>query len=71
VLRGGSWNNNHGNARAAYRNHNHPGNRNNNIGLRLVRVSHVLGPPSAGAASAVASGPAGLAGPGAASGIGG
>jgi len=36
VLRGGSWNNNHGNARCAYRNRNHPNNRNNNVGFRLV-----------------------------------
>jgi len=37
VVRGGSWNNNQNNARAAYRNHNHPNNRNNNIGCRVVR----------------------------------
>src|SRR5262249_24834519 len=37
-LRGGSWNNNRDNARAAYRNNNHPGNRNNNIGFRVVCV---------------------------------
>ena len=36
VLRGGSWNNNSRNARAANRNRNHPENRNNNIGFRVV-----------------------------------
>jgi len=41
VVRGGSWNNNRDNARASNRNHNHPDNRNNNIGLRLVCVSHI------------------------------
>ncbi|MGE0882977.1 MAG: SUMF1/EgtB/PvdO family nonheme iron enzyme [Blastocatellales bacterium] len=35
-LRGGSWINNQDNARAVYRNNNHPANRNNNIGFRLV-----------------------------------
>jgi hypothetical protein len=35
-LRGGSWNNNNVNARAANRNNNHPANRNNNIGFRVV-----------------------------------
>jgi hypothetical protein len=37
-LRGGSFNNNANNARAAYRNNNVPGNRNNNNGFRLVVV---------------------------------
>ncbi len=46
VVRGGSWNNNRDNARAAYRNWNHPDNRNNNIGFRVLRSSHTLGPPS-------------------------
>jgi hypothetical protein len=36
VARGGSWNNNANNARAAYRNNNVPGNRNNNNGFRVV-----------------------------------
>ncbi len=36
MLRGGSWNNNQNNARAAYRNNNNPGNRNNNIGFRVA-----------------------------------
>ena len=36
ALRGGSWNNNQDNARADYRNNNHPNNRNNNIGFRVV-----------------------------------
>jgi hypothetical protein len=39
VLRGGAFNNNWNNARAAYRNNNHPDNRNNNVGLRVV-VAH-------------------------------
>ena len=39
VLRGGSWNNNHNNARCSYRNRNNPNNRNDNIGFRVV-VSH-------------------------------
>jgi formylglycine-generating enzyme required for sulfatase activity len=38
VLRGGSWINNARNCRSANRNHNHPGNRNDNIGLRLSRA---------------------------------
>ena len=36
VLRGGSWNNNASNCRAANRNNNSPGNRNNNNGFRLA-----------------------------------
>ena len=36
VVRGGSWYRNHDNARCAYRNRNHPDNRNNNIGFRVV-----------------------------------
>ncbi|MEK9161980.1 MAG: SUMF1/EgtB/PvdO family nonheme iron enzyme [Chloroflexota bacterium] len=36
MLRGGSFNNNQRNARGAYRNNNHPHNRNNNIGFRVV-----------------------------------
>ncbi|MFZ4535245.1 reverse transcriptase domain-containing protein [Propionivibrio sp.] len=35
-LRGGSWNNNARNTRAANRNNNSPGNRNNNNGFRLA-----------------------------------
>ncbi len=38
VLRGGSWNNNGGNARSAQRNNNTPDNRNSNIGFRLARA---------------------------------
>ena len=37
VVCGGSWNNNQDHARAAYRNNNDPGNRNNNLGFRVVR----------------------------------
>ena len=34
--RGGSWNNSAGNCRAANRNNNSPGNRNNNLGFRVL-----------------------------------
>jgi len=44
VVRGGSWNNDQDNARASYRNDNAPDNRNNNVGLRVVRSSHILIP---------------------------
>jgi hypothetical protein len=44
VVRGGSWNNNQDNARAAYRNHNNPDNRNNNQGFRVVCSSHMFTP---------------------------
>jgi hypothetical protein len=36
VNRGGSWNNNASNCRAANRNRNEPGNRNNNLGFRVA-----------------------------------
>ena len=36
VNRGGSWNNTAGNLRAANRNNNPPGDRNNNLGLRCA-----------------------------------
>ncbi|MCR9102097.1 MAG: SUMF1/EgtB/PvdO family nonheme iron enzyme [bacterium] len=36
VNRGGSWNNNPQNCRAANRNNNRPANRNNNVGFRLA-----------------------------------
>ena len=36
VKRGGSWNNDARNVRVANRNNNDPGNRNNNLGFRLV-----------------------------------
>jgi len=39
VLRGGGWNNNWNNVRAANRNNNNPTNRNNNIGFRCVSVA--------------------------------
>ena len=38
MLRGGSWNNKATYLRSAYRNHNTPDNRNNNIGFRCVWV---------------------------------
>jgi hypothetical protein len=54
VLRGGAWNNNRRNCRAAYRNRNDPANFNNNIGFRLVG-SHVFGQrPEARVVSATA-----------------
>lgn len=34
VIRGGSWNNHARNVRAAYRNWNHPEDRNDNLGFR-------------------------------------
>ena len=43
VQRGGSWANNGRNVRSAYRNHNSPDNRNNNIGLRLSLAQYRIG----------------------------
>ena len=40
VVRGGSFNNSPRNVRCAYRNRNNPNNRNNNVGFRVVAVSH-------------------------------
>ena len=37
MIRGGSWNNNARNCRSANRNNNDPGNRNNNLGFRLLQ----------------------------------
>ncbi|MFV0278771.1 MAG: SUMF1/EgtB/PvdO family nonheme iron enzyme [Parahaliea sp.] len=42
VLRGGSWNNNPDNLRAANRNRNNADNRNNNVGFRVVCRPHRL-----------------------------
>ncbi len=39
VLRGGSWNNDARNVRAAYRNHNEPSNRNHNLGFRCAELT--------------------------------
>ena len=38
VIRGGSWNDDARNIRAAYRNHNDPANRNDNLGFRCARA---------------------------------
>jgi len=70
VVRGGSWNNDQANARAAYRNDNAPDNRNNNIGFRLACSSHTFVPLRWRGVTPVASTPTGAAGRGAASGIG-
>ena len=44
LLRGGSWNNNPDNCRSAYRNRNHPDNRDNNIDFRVCCLpQHRLG----------------------------
>jgi formylglycine-generating enzyme required for sulfatase activity len=43
VKRGGSWNNTANNCRAANRNNNTPGNRNNNLGLRLASTPQRAG----------------------------
>ncbi|MEW5867822.1 MAG: SUMF1/EgtB/PvdO family nonheme iron enzyme [Chloroflexota bacterium] len=45
VLRGGSWNNNERNLRAANRNRNAPANSNNNVGFRCVRLLSLRGRP--------------------------
>ena len=45
VVRGGAFNNNARNARCAYRINNHPDNRNNNIGFRVVVVPRLISPP--------------------------
>ncbi|MCP5085194.1 MAG: SUMF1/EgtB/PvdO family nonheme iron enzyme [Rhodobacteraceae bacterium] len=41
VNRGGAWNNDARNCRSAYRNRNDPGNRNDNIGFRLLSTRHL------------------------------
>jgi len=46
VIRGGSWNNHARNVRAAYRNWNDPGNRNDNLGFRLARAPELVGRPA-------------------------
>jgi formylglycine-generating enzyme required for sulfatase activity len=43
VLRGGSWINNGRNVRSANRNHDDPGNRNDNYGFRLARARSKIG----------------------------
>ncbi len=42
VVRGGSWNNNDNNLRAANRNNNTPTNRNNNNGFRCAKTEEIL-----------------------------
>ena len=44
VIRGGSWNDNARNVRSAYRNGNHPGNRNDKLGFRCARAHDRTGP---------------------------
>lgn len=46
VMRGGSWNNNARNVRAATRNWNSPENRNNNVGFRLARAQTLARRPA-------------------------
>lgn len=46
VIRGGSWNSNARNVRAANRNWNEPGNRNDNLGFRLSRAQSWAGWPT-------------------------
>jgi formylglycine-generating enzyme required for sulfatase activity len=36
LVRGGAFDNNQNNARVGVRNNNHPNNRNNNVGMRVV-----------------------------------
>jgi len=45
VNRGGSWNNDAQNCRAANRNNNTPDNRNNNLGFRLALSLQLTGKP--------------------------
>ncbi|QEP41853.1 hypothetical protein D5085_01035 [Ectothiorhodospiraceae bacterium BW-2] len=46
MLRGGSWNNNTNNLRAANRNRNNTDNRNNNNGFRLLQSACGCKPPT-------------------------
>jgi hypothetical protein len=48
VLRGGSWNNTVDNARGSQRNRNHPDNRNDNNGFRVVSSAHIPASASPG-----------------------
>ena len=43
VIRGGSWNDNARNGRAAFRNFNDPTNRNDNLGFRCARAHEWIG----------------------------
>ena len=43
VIRGGGWNNNARNVRAASRNANEPSNRNDNVGFRVSRAQRWSG----------------------------
>lgn len=51
VLRGGSWNNDPENVRAANRNRNNPTNWNNNVGFRCARPPSRPMPPGRNARS--------------------
>ncbi|MCK6591997.1 MAG: SUMF1/EgtB/PvdO family nonheme iron enzyme [Polyangiaceae bacterium] len=53
VIRGGSWNSNARNVRAANRNANAPGNRNANLGFRVARAHERAGWPACDPTSAV------------------
>ncbi len=46
VMRGGFWNDDARNVRAAARNDDHPGNRNSNLGFRLARAQGQAGWPA-------------------------
>ena len=45
MYRGGSYFNHAQNCRVAYRNHNHPANRNDNLGFRLALSLQLTGKP--------------------------
>lgn len=45
VIRGGSWNDDARNVRAAYRNHDDPADRNDNLGFRCARAHERVGGP--------------------------
>lgn len=57
VNRGGAWNNDARNVRAAYRNANDPGDRNDDLGLRLARAQGRAGWPAPDPPSRLSVGP--------------